>query len=367
MAVTELGKRDYLTIVRRAVRAAVDDDITDAAAAIAYYAFLAIPALLLISVGFFSIFASAAAVETIIEKLGAVMPEEAVALLETGLQRTTEEGGGLTMILIGGAVALGTASGAANAVMRALNRVHDTEETRGFVRQRLVGLAMVGVAVVAFAIVFGLLILGPKLSGWVGELVGAEAAVRWGWLLGQWPILIVGLLVTFGAVLFLGPNIERPRWRFLTIGAGLAIALCSPPPVVSRSTSPSSAPTTRPGDRWPPSSSCSPGYGSARSPYSSPPKSTPRRNAHEQPGSGSHGARRSPRGRPRWSGCGGNSQSRDRSRSANWWRRPSSSMTSTRPARSSGWAPSERVAGGGEPSWLLTTRCWTLPRCRSTP
>ncbi len=225
MAVTELGERDYLTIVRRAVRAAVDDDITDAAAAIAYYAFLAIPALLLISVGFFSIFASAAAIETIIEKLGAVMPEEAVALLETGLQRTTEEGGGLTMILIGGAVALWTASGAANAVMRALNRVHDTEETRGFVRQRLVGLAMVGVAVVAFAIVFGLLILGPKLSGWVGELVGAEAAVRWGWLLGQWPILIVGLLVTFGTVLFLGPNIERPRWRFLTIGAGLAVAL----------------------------------------------------------------------------------------------------------------------------------------------
>jgi membrane protein len=225
VAVTDLGKRDYLTIVRRAVRAAVDDDITDAAAAIAYYAFLAIPALLLISVGFFSIFAGPAAVQTIIDKLGTVMPEEAVALLETGLQRTTEEGGGLAMILIGGAFALWTASGAANAVMRALNRVHDTKETRSFVQQRLVGLAMMAVAVVAFSLVFGLLILGPKLSRWVGELVGAEAAVRWGWLLGQWPILIVGLLVTFGTVLFLGPNIERRRWRFLSIGAGLAVAL----------------------------------------------------------------------------------------------------------------------------------------------
>jgi membrane protein len=26
-------------------------------------------------------------------------------------------------------------------------------------------------------------------------------------------------------VLFLGPNIKRPRWRFLSIGAGLAVAL----------------------------------------------------------------------------------------------------------------------------------------------
>ena len=199
--------------------------ITDAAAAVAYYAFLAIPAVLLISVGVFSIFAGAAAVDTIIERLGAVMPQEAVTLLESGLRRTTEEGGGLTMIVVGGAVAVWTASGAANAVMRALNRVHDTDESRSFIRQRLIGLAMVLVAVVAFAIVFGLLVLGPKLSGWIGDLLGAEGAVRWAWLLGQWPILVVGLLVAFGTVLFLGPDVQHPRWRFLSIGAGMAVAL----------------------------------------------------------------------------------------------------------------------------------------------
>ena len=223
--VTDLGARDYGAIVKRAAKAAMDHQITDAAAAIAYYAFLAIPAMLLISVGVFSIFAGPSAVESVINRLGAVMPAEAVTLLERGLSRTTEEGGGLTMILIGGAVALWTAGGAANAVMRALNRVHDTKETRGFVRQRLLGLTMVLVAVVAFALVFGLLVLGPKLSGWVGDAIGAEAAVRWAWLLGQWPILVVGLLVAFGTALFLGPDIEQRRWRFLNIGAGFAVAL----------------------------------------------------------------------------------------------------------------------------------------------
>jgi membrane protein len=223
--VTDLGASDYAAIVKRAARAARDDEISDAAAAIAYYAFLAIPAILLISVGVFSVFAGPSAVETIIDRLGTVMPAEAVNLLEKGLRRTTEEGGGLTMILIGGAIALWTASGAANAVMRALNRVHDTDETRGFVRQRLIGLTMVLVAVVAFALVFGLLILGPKLSGWVGDALGAEAAVRWAWLLGQWPILVVGLLVAFGAALFLGPDVEHRRWRFLSLGAACAVAL----------------------------------------------------------------------------------------------------------------------------------------------
>jgi membrane protein len=225
VGVTHLGARDYAGIFKRAAKASIDDEITDAAAAIAYYGFLAIPALLLISVGVFSIFAGPSAIETIMEKLGSVIPAEAVTLLETSLQRTTQEGGGLTLILVGGAVALWTASGAANAVMRALNRVHDTKETRGFLRQRLVAVTMVLVAVVAFALVFGLLILGPKLSGWIGSAAGAEGAVRWTWLLGQWPILVLGLLIAFGAVLFLGPNVERPRWSFLSLGAGLAVAL----------------------------------------------------------------------------------------------------------------------------------------------
>jgi membrane protein len=223
--INDLRFRDYFGIFKRAGRSAVDHEIPDSAAAIAFYSFLAIPALLLISVGVFSIFAGPSAIETIIDKLGKVVPAEAVTLLESSLERTTQEGGGLTMIIVGGAVAIWTASGAANAVMRALNRIHDTKETRSFLRQRFVGLTMVVVAVIAFALVFVLLIIGPKLSGWIGDAVGAEEAVRWTWLLGQWPILILGLLVAFGAVLFLGPNVDHHRWRFLSVGAGLAVGL----------------------------------------------------------------------------------------------------------------------------------------------
>lgn len=225
VGVAALHARDYVDIVKRSVKRVGADQLPDAAAAIAYYGFLAIPAVLLIAVGVFSLFASPSAIETIVERVGRVTPAEAVVLLENGLDRTAQEGGGLTMILVGGLVAVWTASGAANAVMRALNRVYDTDESRGFVKQRLLGLTMVLVGIVAFALVFGLLVLGPKLSAWIGESVGAEDAVRWAWLLGEWPILLVGLLVAFGAVLFLGPDVERPRWRFLTVGAGIAVAL----------------------------------------------------------------------------------------------------------------------------------------------
>src|SRR6476620_1733181 len=48
-----LSVRDYRAIVVRAGKEAIDDHITNLAAAIAYYSFLAIPSLLLVAVGVF--------------------------------------------------------------------------------------------------------------------------------------------------------------------------------------------------------------------------------------------------------------------------------------------------------------------------
>jgi uncharacterized BrkB/YihY/UPF0761 family membrane protein len=55
---TDLSFRDYKAIVVRAGEQAVAHGITDLAAAVAYYSFLAIPAVLLFAVGLFSLFAS---------------------------------------------------------------------------------------------------------------------------------------------------------------------------------------------------------------------------------------------------------------------------------------------------------------------
>ncbi len=44
------------------------------------------------------------------------------------------------------------------------------------------------------------------------------------WWAAQWPLLVVGLLLAFAGVLYLGPNVEHPRWRFLSFGA--VVSLC---------------------------------------------------------------------------------------------------------------------------------------------
>ena len=118
-----------------------------------------------------------------------------------------------------------TLTGSMETLMWSLNSAYDREETRGFVRRRLTGLAMVFLMLFAFVLVFGLLVLGPHLSGWIGDAVGMEAVVKWLWWTAQWPILLLGLLFAFGTIFYLGPNVDHPRWSFLTFGTVISVVV----------------------------------------------------------------------------------------------------------------------------------------------
>jgi membrane protein len=217
---------EWKAIVVDAAKGAKRDNLTDLAAALAYYGFLAIPALLLIVVGVFSRTAGTDTIESLVERLEGVVPEEALTLIEDSLARATENrSGGLVLIVVGAVLALWTATGAMNALMRGLNRVFDTEEDRGFVRQKLTGLGMLLCVLLGLGLTVGLLVLGPLLADKLGSALDMEDAFGWIWWTAQWPILLLGLLVAFGGVLYLGPDVELRRWRLFTPGALVAVVV----------------------------------------------------------------------------------------------------------------------------------------------
>jgi membrane protein len=220
----DLSFRDWRAILTRGVKEAKDDEITDVAAALSYYAFLALPAVLLIAVGVFARTAGPDTIESMLDRLEGVVPAEAIQLLRDSLTRVIEnQSGGLVLIVVGFVLALWTASGAVNALMRGLNRVYDRQESRGFVRQRGTAIAILVCLLLAFGLAFGVLVLGPVLSDWLGDLLGIEEVFGWLWWTLQWPILLLGLLAAFASILYLGPNVDHPRWRFLTPGAIVAV------------------------------------------------------------------------------------------------------------------------------------------------
>ena len=222
---TELSLRDYRAIIVRACKEALDDHITNLAAAIAYYSFVALPSLLLVAVGVFSLFAGPDAIGTITEKLAGLVPREALTLIDESLRRVTENqaSSGIAMVVVGTVLAVWSLTGAMQTLMWALNSAYERDETRGFLKRRLTAFVMVVLMLFAFTLAFGLLVLGPHLSGWIGDAIGLEALVAWLWWTAQWPVLILGLLVAFAAILYLGPNVDHPRWQFLTFGTALAV------------------------------------------------------------------------------------------------------------------------------------------------
>ena len=198
---TDLSKRDYLAILKRAAKRANKDHVTSLAAALAYYAFLAIPAALLLAAGLFGLLADPNAVTTIIKDLHGIVPSQVSSLIEGSLRRLTQQNStSITLIVVGAVLALWSLSGAMQNVMWALNLAYDRSETRGFVRRRLVAAGMAVFALVASTLALGLLVLGPDLSRWIGNAIGNRRATEIVWWAAQWPILIGGLLLAFSVI-----------------------------------------------------------------------------------------------------------------------------------------------------------------------
>ncbi|HKX47449.1 MAG TPA: YihY/virulence factor BrkB family protein [Gaiellaceae bacterium] len=214
------------TILRRAVAEARDDGVPMLAQALAYALFLAIPGILLVTLGVFSLVADASDVARLVGRFENVIPEEAMTLLEDSLSRSASSAGqGVLLTVVGFLLALWSTTSAATTLMDGLTRAYDREDDRTFLRKRLEALAIVAALLVAVALVLGLLVLGPHLERWAGEAIGAETVTAWTWWTAQWPILIGGLLMAFAVVLAIGPAGAERHWRFITPGALVAVLL----------------------------------------------------------------------------------------------------------------------------------------------
>ncbi len=214
------------TVLRRAVAEARDDRVTTTAQALAYSLFLAIPAAFLVLLGLFSLFGDAGTVGEIVSRAGTVLPSEATTLLEQSLERATQQPRrGVVLTVLGLGLGLWTTTSAATTLMQGLTTTYDREDSRGFVRKRVVAFAIVVALALGASLVLGLLVFGPHLEHWIGSATDASGIVAWIWWTAQWPILVSGLLFAFAVVLYLGPDVEQPRWQLVTPGAVTALVV----------------------------------------------------------------------------------------------------------------------------------------------
>lgn len=221
-----MSATQYRTLVTGALRASLKNHVTNVAAALAYYGFLAIPSAGLVLLGVFGLVASPDDVSSLLAHLEDVVPASAIDLLEDSLVRTTgASGGGVAMIVVGSLLAVWTLTGAMTTLIWALNIAFERDEERGFVRLRLTALGMLAIVVGAVLLMFALIVLGPQLSTWIGDAIDERTLVSWIWWVLEWPILLGALFGAFAGILLLGPSGGSDGRRLVSVGGTVAVVI----------------------------------------------------------------------------------------------------------------------------------------------
>jgi membrane protein len=219
-------RRDPAILIR-AFKKFMENNAMMLASALAYSSFFAIPSVLIVATGLFTLIAGPQTITHLLQQLHGVIPAQATDLLGQSLHRAdAHPGTSLVMTILGFILAVWSVTGAMSAYMLAVNNAYERKDSRSFVKKRIVALEMAAVISLAFALVAVLTIFGPVVEHAIASRIGAAGGVlNIVWWIAQWPIVLAGLLVAFATLLYLGPDVEPRTWQFLTPGSLVAALL----------------------------------------------------------------------------------------------------------------------------------------------
>jgi membrane protein len=222
----DIAKPTWGYSLRKAVREFMDDQCTDLAAALTYYAVLALfPGIiaLLSLVGLVG--QQQQTVDTLLQILRDIGASSAADTLEPTInQLAGSQGAGLALV-IGLLTALWSASGYVNAFSRGMNRIYEIDEGRPIWKLRPVMLLITLVTVLLAALVaIGLVLTGPAAEA-VGSAIGLESTAVTVWSIAKWPVLLAVVVLIVALLYYATPNVKQPKFRWISVGAIIAIVV----------------------------------------------------------------------------------------------------------------------------------------------
>jgi membrane protein len=222
----ELDRPAWTYTARKAWAEFGRDQCTDLAAALTYYAVLAVFPGLLALVSLLGVLGEGrSTTSTMLDMLRRLGAGGAADQLRGPIdQMTSSHAAGLGLV-VGVLGALWSASGYVGAFGRAMNRVYQIDEGRPFWKLRPVQLlvTLLGVVLVALVLV-GLVVTGP-VARTVGDTVGLGATAVTAWDIAKWPVMLAVVILLVALLYYATPNVRQPRFRWISVGATIAIVV----------------------------------------------------------------------------------------------------------------------------------------------
>jgi membrane protein len=215
---SDIPTRGWKDIVLRVYDGISEDRILANAAAVTFYALLALFPGIAALVSIYGLFADPGTIASHLDAMSGVLPGGALDVIRDQLTRLTAEGNGTLGIslVIGLVISLWSANGGIKALFDALNVVYEEKEQRSFVVLNTVSLlftiGMIAFLMVALACVVAI----PVALNYLPRAIGFIFDVA------RWPVLLVCVAVALAFIYRYGPSRREPRWRWITWGSGFA-------------------------------------------------------------------------------------------------------------------------------------------------
>ncbi len=213
-------------MVRSTLREFSEDQCLDVAAALTYYAVLALfPALLALVSIVGLVNQGPQTVGTILQVLRDVGAGSAADTLQPTLLALSRSKSAGIAFVVGLAAALWSASGYVGSFGRAMNRILEIEEGRPVWKLRPVMLLVTVVVVtLAAGVLLSLVLTGPAVSA-VGDALGVGSTAQLVWSIAKWPVTLLVVVAIVALLYYATPNIKQPRLRWISVGAVVAIVV----------------------------------------------------------------------------------------------------------------------------------------------
>jgi len=223
---TDIPKPGWRAVLHRTVKEFQNDDLTDWAAALTYYAVLALfPALLVLValVGLLGQYPQTVnALMRILQDAGVPNTKSLDSTITNIVQN---KGGAGALLGVGLLGALWSAAGYIGAFMRASNAIYEKPEGRPFWKLRPLQVVVTLVMTLLFALVLIALVVSGSLANAIGRQVGLGHTAVTVWSIAKWPVLALVVSIMLAVLYYAAPNAKLPRFQWLSPGALVALAV----------------------------------------------------------------------------------------------------------------------------------------------
>ncbi len=213
----------------RALKAAVADfqrdDALGLAAQLAFYLILALFPFILVLVSMMGTFGTEKFASTILDYSREVTPQQVYEIIETYVSPyISGDRPAPGLFSIGLVIALWSASGAFAALIAALNKAYDVEETRPLWKVRGIALLMtLGLSVMILISVL-LLVLGPNIGSVIAGFFGLSSVFELVWNIVRWPVALFFMVFAVALLYYFAPDANQP-FRWITPGGLIGVLL----------------------------------------------------------------------------------------------------------------------------------------------